>query len=124
MPRAFSEGQSIARRLFWLAVTALGFLAFAVFGGSAIQSFQSHETSYNSFDRPVLTGRLPAFPAVTICPIAPISCQCRLWYEDLVLDNLDFTYPLTSFWYVPQGACPTPRDIHPLDQCRQVPRGD
>ena len=95
LPRAFEETSSPPRRICWVTCVLLGLLAWIVLCSGTIQGYLEDQTSYQTIA--TVNSKLPTFPAVTVCPSVPARCDCALWYSDLVLDNLQFTYPLLNF---------------------------
>ena len=48
------------------------------------------------FPQKTVMGDLPAFPTISFCQSSKIKCTCSLWYDDLVIDNLNYTYPILA----------------------------
>jgi hypothetical protein len=63
-----------------------------------------HELVYNSYIDSSKEFQPQPVPNLTLCSWQPVSCKCPLFYSKLVLDNLEYTYPLLSL------ACPLALD--------------
>jgi hypothetical protein len=95
--------------VFWVIASLGGLVAAAYLASSSIVSYFDREVIIDNYDTISEQGRMPQFPAVTVCPSFPARCSCALWYDELVLSNLKYTFPLINF------MCPEAVTFHDKD---------
>ena len=96
LPRAYDTSNGLLRSLFWLLAYTAGLIAVAFGSISIVQCYVDYVTVYSSYEDGSSGARSAEMPNLTFCDMQPVSCHCSLWYEEQVLNNLEFTYPLLS----------------------------
>ena len=95
-PRVYEANNGFLRTLFWLAVISVCGWATWLFTHETIGEYSSWPTVQTTYIDQSQQYKQHDLPNVTICSKQPVSCKCPLWYDDLVLDNLEYTYPILS----------------------------
>ena len=105
LTRVYEPGSGAVRSLTWLAavIVAIYFSYFFVAGN--IRAYLDYDIDYNQYIDWSRELQPQPLPNVTLCPWQPVTCKCPLFYEDFVLDNLEYTYPVLSL------ACPEAFDL-------------
>jgi hypothetical protein len=91
-PRAYEPNNGFARTLFWFGCIAGCGYATWYFTHETIEEYFDFATVQTTYIDQNLQYEYRPLPNVTVCSKQPVSCKCPLWYSDLVLDNLEYTY--------------------------------